>query len=152
MNDDRTLVAVFDSDRARFFEYREAHGKLVPTLDDLNSQLGHHRRDIEADRPGRGISNASGQRHALETPHDSRKLEKHSFIVRIAQELNAVLEQHQFGRLVIVAPARSVGEFRSVASANLKKTVWREVEKEYANLSDSELARHLVPMLQAPPK
>jgi hypothetical protein len=34
----------------------------------------------------------------------------------------------------------------------VKKTVWREVAKEFANLSDSELHDYLVPILQNPPK
>ncbi|HEY2035142.1 MAG TPA: host attachment protein [Rhizomicrobium sp.] len=153
MNNDRTLVAVFDSGHARFFEYKQPHGELVPIFDEIKSRLDHDRRDIETDRPGRGFeSGEGGQHHAYESQHDPRKLEKHDLVVRIAQELDSAFEQHQFARLAIVAPVRSVGEFRSVASEKLKKTVWREVEKEFANLTDSELEKHLVPILQSPPK
>jgi protein required for attachment to host cells len=151
MNNDRTLVAVFDAAHVRFFEYKAAHGKLVSILDDVKSGLDHDRRDIEADRPGRGFASAGGgTRHALESEHDPRKLEKHDFVRAIAQSIESALESHAFGRLVIVAPQRAVGEFRAVASDRVKKVLWREVPKELANLSDSELEKHVLPVLQAP--
>lgn len=152
MNEDRTLVAVFDSDHARFFEYQAAHGKLLAALEDVKSDLDHDRRDIDTDKPGRGFSSANGAHHAYESPSDVRKLEKHDFVRAVAQGIDDALERHEFGKLAVVAPARSVGEFRAVASDRVKKKIWREVPKELANLSDSELERHLVPILQAPPK
>lgn len=145
---DRTLVAVFDSAHARFFEYDQRHGRLEVVLDDVSSGLHHDKRDIEADKPGRGFS--GGQRHAYESQHDSRKLEKHGFVRAIAQALEQVLEQHQYRRLAIVAPHRSVGEFRSVASDKVLRSVWREVPKELVILSDAELRQQLLPQLQQP--
>ncbi|MEI9994536.1 MAG: host attachment protein [Rhizomicrobium sp.] len=145
---DRTLVAVFDSAHVRFFEYKEAHGHLEVVLGEVASGLHHARRDIEADRPGSSI--AHGQHHAFESEHDPRKLEKHDFVRAIAGAIESALGQHAYGRLVIVAPSRSVGEFRSVASPSVLKTVWREVAKEYANLTDPQIREHLIPLLQQP--
>lgn len=148
---DRTLVAVFDSAHVGFFEYKEAHGHLERVMGEVSSGLHHDGRAIEADRPGRG-SSGGGQHHAFESEHDPRKMEKHNFVRSIAQAIDKVLESHEFGRLVIVAPHRSVGEFRSVASDKVLKTVWREVPKEMANLSDPQLQEQLVPHLQQPEK
>jgi protein required for attachment to host cells len=147
MNDDRTLVAIFDSAHVRFFEYK-ANGKLVSILQDVSSGLHHDKKDIEADRPGRTIS-AGGQHHALEPHHDPRKMEKHDFVRSIAQAIDEALERHAFGRLVVAAPARSIGEFRSVASAKVLKSVWHEVPKELANLSEADLEAHLMPVLHS---
>lgn len=151
MNTDRTLVAVFDSEHARFFEYKEPQGKLVPALEDVRSHLDHDKRDIDTDKPGRGFSSGNGSHHSYESPSDVRKLEKHDFVRAIADGISDAFNRHEFGRLAIVAPARSVGEFRSVASDPVKKIIWREVPKEFANLSDAELEKHLVPILQTPP-
>jgi protein required for attachment to host cells len=148
---DKTLVAVFDSAHVRFFEYKEPHGRLDSVLDDVSSGLHHDRRDIEADRPGRG-SSGGGQHHAYESEHDPRKLEKHDFVRAIADAIEVALDQHAFGRLAIVAPSRSVGEFRSVASDKVLNTVWREVPKEMANLTTPQLEQQLVPQLQQPAK
>ena len=148
---DRTLVAVFDSAHVRFFEYKEPHGRLETVLGHVSSGLHHDRRDIETDRPGRG-SGGNGQHHAYESEHDPRKLEKHDFVKAIAEAIEQALDQHQYGRLAIVAPHRSVGEFRSVASDKVLKTVWREVPKEMANLPTPQLEAQLVPQLQQPAK
>lgn len=149
MNSDRILVAVFDSAHVRFFEYKQAHGRLDTVLDDVSSGLHHDRRDIDTDRPGRGFS-SNGQHHAYESPSDPRKLEKHDFIAAIAGAIEAALDRHRFASLVVVAPARSIGEFRSLASDKVKNVVWREVAKELAGLPTPELQNHLVPILEAP--
>ncbi|HVV63975.1 MAG TPA: host attachment protein [Rhizomicrobium sp.] len=148
MNADRTLVAVFDAAHVRFFEYKAQLGRLEQVLEEVSSGLHHDRRDIESDKPGRGFS--GGQRHAYESEHDPRKLEKHDFARAVAQAIEAALDAHKFNALVVVAPERGVGEFRSVASDKVKETIWREVKKEFANLTDPELERRLVPILQSP--
>jgi protein required for attachment to host cells len=149
MNADHVLVAVFDAAHVRFFEYKRARGRLDPVLGDVSSGLHHDRREIETDRPGRGFS-SGGQHHAYEPEHDPRKLEKHDFVKAIAGAVEAALDRHKFNKLVIVAPVRSVGEFRGVAGDRVKAALWREVPKELAGLSDSDLENHLVPILQAP--
>jgi protein required for attachment to host cells len=149
MSVDHTLVAVFDSAHARFFEYKPAHGRLDVVLEDISSGLSHDHRDIDTDRPGRGFG-GDGQHHAYESSSDPRKVEKHDFVQAIARAIDAAYDQHKFNALVVVAPERSLGEFRSVASNQVKKTVWREVPKEFANFSDGDLQRHLIPILQNP--
>ncbi|HWD29773.1 MAG TPA: host attachment protein [Rhizomicrobium sp.] len=147
MTSDRILVAVFDSAHVRFFEYKEPHAKLEAVLGEVSSKLHHDHRDIDSDRPGRGFG-GGGQHHAYESPSDPRKLEKHDFVRAIAQAIEAALDAHAFGRLAIVAPARSVGEFRSVASPKVRKVLWREVPKELSNLTDAQLREHLIPELR----
>ena len=147
MKDDRILVAVFDSAHARFFEFKEAHAKLEVVLGEVSSQLHHDHRDIDSDKPGRGFS-SGGQHHSYESPSDPRKLEKHNFVRAIADAIEAALDAHKFGRLAIVAPSRSVGEFRSVASPKVLKVLWREVPKELSNLTDAQLHERLVPELR----
>ncbi|MBV9991602.1 MAG: host attachment protein [Alphaproteobacteria bacterium] len=150
MNADHTLVAVFDSAHARFFEYKAAHGRLETVLEDVASGLHHDRREIDTDRGGRGGDARGGQGHVYESHSDVRKLEKHDFVRAIADAVEAALDRHKFNALVVVAPPRSIGEFRSVASGKVKDTVWREVPKELANLTTAELERQLVPVLRAP--
>jgi protein required for attachment to host cells len=146
----RTLVAVFDAAHVRFYEYKQPHGRLEPVLGEVSSGLHHHRQDIESDKPGRTFASTGGGRHAYESKHDPKKLEKHDFVRAIAQAIDQALERHAYDRLVVVAPERSVGEFRTLASEKVKRTVWREVQKDFANLTEPELAKHLVPLLQAP--
>jgi hypothetical protein len=70
-----TLVAVFDASHVRFFEYKQAHGRLDTIMPDVASGLHHDRRDIETDRPGRG-SSGNGQHHAYESEARSAQARK----------------------------------------------------------------------------
>ena len=149
MSANHTLVAVFDSAHARFFEYKPAHGRLDVVLEDVASGLHHDRRDIDTDKPGRGFG-GNGQHHAYESSSDPRKVEKHDFVQAIARAIDAAYDQHKFNALILVAPERSLGEFRSVASNKVKKAVWREVPKELANFNNSDLRHRLIPILQKP--
>lgn len=122
MNADRILVAVFDAAHVRFFAYKRGRGRLEPVLGDVSAGLHHDRRDGE----------------------------KHDFVRAVATAIEAALDRHKFNKLVIVAPGRSVGEFRELAGGKVKAALWREVAKDLAGLSDTELENHLVPILQVP--
>lgn len=74
MSADHTLVAVFDSAHARFFEYKPAHGRLDVVLEDVASGLHHHSRDIGTDKPGRGLG-SDGQHHSYESSSDPQDRE-----------------------------------------------------------------------------
>ena len=141
-----TFVAVFDSEHVRFFE-RAPNGKLSPVQVEIASHLHHDRRDIDTDRPGRGGAANAGQRHAYESHEDVRKLEKHDFVKEVVRVLNDLHQRHEFEQLIVVAPERTIGEFRSLASEQLKRAVTHEVPKELATLSDSALEEHLTDAL-----
>ena len=128
MSPDHILVAVFDAARVRFFEYKRARGRLEPVLADVSSNL--HR--------------------ARESEQDPRELEKHDFVAAVADAIGAALDRYKFNKLVIVAPGRSVGEFRELAGRKVKAVLWREVPKDLAGLSHTDLENHLVPILQVP--
>jgi protein required for attachment to host cells len=122
MNADRTLVAVFDAAHVRFFAYKRARGRLEPVLGDMSAGLHHDGRDIE----------------------------KHDFVKAVATAIEAALDRDKFNKLVVVAPSRSIGEFRELAGGKVKAALWREVAKDLARLGDAELENHLVPILQVP--
>lgn len=147
MNSAETLVVVFDGAGARYFR-RNAAGKL--TLEnEIESGLHSFSRGLTADKQGRSFaSTGSGTRHAYEPKHDPHKQEKHDFVHQIAATLDAAYEQHKFGNLTIVAPARSLGEFRSLASDKLKALTWREVPKEFSQYSQTELEERLHPYFE----
>jgi protein required for attachment to host cells len=75
-------------------------------------------------------------------------MEKHNFVHRIVKEFDDSYDRHEFKHLVVVAPERSLGEFRSIASDKLLRTVWREVPKELTQFSAPELEIRLKPFLQ----
>src|SRR5438874_10293859 len=123
------LVVVFDSATALFFE-RGTDSHLHP-LNEWQSGLSHHVRDLVTDKPGRSFGSTDGGfRHAYESPDDLHKLEKHRFVQKLVETLDDAYDQGVFKRLVIVGPERSLGEFRRLASAKLRALVMHEVPKD----------------------
>jgi protein required for attachment to host cells len=70
-------------------------------------------------------------------------MEKHNFVHRLVKQLDDSYEQGRFKHLVIVAPQRGIGEFRTLASDKLRRAVWREVPKDLFNLTVDELESRL---------
>ena len=96
-------------------------------------------------RNGRRFS-ATG-RHAIEPKHDPHKLEKHNFVLRVVKLLDTAYDQGAFGQLIVVAPERSLGEFRDLASDRLMRLVVSQIPKELTQYSDHELIKRLKPHL-----
>ena len=143
-----TLIVVFDGAKARFFKPQD-NGKLRPSAE-MQSGLHRFTREAVSDKPGRGFASAGGGvRHGYEPKHDQHKMEKHDFVHRLVATLDDAYDQQAFRHLIVVAPERSIGEFRELASAKLRNIVVGELAKELTQLSDPELEERLRPVLAA---
>jgi protein required for attachment to host cells len=139
-----TLVVVFDGARARLIS-REPNGRLA-LLQELESELHKRNQDAVSDKEGRAFASArTGTRHAYEPKHDKHKQEKHDFVHRLVKLLDDSYDRGELKQLALVAPERSLGEFRALASAKLLRLVWREVPKELTQYSMHELKSRLAP-------
>jgi protein required for attachment to host cells len=146
-----TWIVVADGARGRFLTPSEDSKKLVSAgLADLVAPQSRARpRDLKSDKPGRSYSSArSGMRHALEPPHDYHKLEKHRFMVVLAEALDGACEKRQFDDIVLVAPRRSLGELRSLLSKRVLNRVRLEIAKDLTNKTAAELWRRLAPTMR----
>jgi protein required for attachment to host cells len=137
------LVVVFDGEKARFFK-GDAKMGLRPSAE-MHSELHRFSRDVGTDRGGRRFS--AGQRQAIEPRHDLHKEEKHDFVQKLVKTIDTAFDQGAFKNLIVVAPERSLGEFRKLASDRLRKLVVSEVPKELTQYSDHELLERLKPHL-----
>lgn len=149
----RTLIVVADSARARFLEPSEDARKLVPAsqLDLVSPTSRRPTRDLVADKPGRGFRSAgSRMRHAYEQAHDLHKLEKHRFVESLARTLDEICGRGDFDRLVLVAPARSLGELRGLLSPRVRRMISHEVPKDLTASTPTSLKRALAAILPTP--
>jgi len=133
------LIVVFDGRMARFFK-GDASARLKP-VSEMHSELHRFAHETGSDKGGRRFS-FSG-RHAIEPKHDLHKEEKHDFVLKLAKTLDTAYDQGAFKRLIVVAPERSLGEFRSLASSRLMKLVVRQVPHELTQYSDHEIMERL---------
>ena len=144
---EEVLVLVFDGGGARYLK-RWPNGRLE-LLSEFDSGLPRKTSEMVADRQGRSFASAGGGiRSPYEQKHDPHKMEKHNFVHRLIEELDDAYDRHAFKHLVVVAPERSLGEFRSQAPDKLRRAVWREVPKEFTQLSAHDLEARLKPHLE----
>jgi protein required for attachment to host cells len=146
----RTWIVVADGARARFFEPSVDGRKLVQArpVDMVMPESRGYDRNLKSDRPGRVFSSArGGVRHALEPPHDYHKLEKHRFLASVAAVLDAACAQREFDGLILVAPRCSLGEFRTLLSERVQRSVLREIAKELTSKTPAALWDRLAPLI-----
>ena len=106
-------------------------------------------RELKSDRPGRSFASGHGGiRHAIEPHHDYHKLEKHKFIVHLAETLDKAHTAGRFDSLVVVAPSRSLGELRSSLSEQVRTSIEYELTKDLTKHSAESLWAHLALIAQ----
>jgi protein required for attachment to host cells len=117
------------------------------------SHLQAHARDMHSDHPGRYQRGGSYQQQdTFDTAHDPHKLEKHDFVRKVVERLQSAHDAHEFARLAIVAPQRTVGEIRMLAGEKLSRTFWREIGKDLVKLNRDQLWTHIAPELVEHPQ
>ncbi len=150
-----TWIVVADGARGRFFKASGDMKKLVSigNADMVSPDSRKRARQLKSDKPGRSYSSSrSGARHALEPPHDHKKLEKHRFMAELAGTLKSAYTRGKFDDLVLVLPRRSLGELRSLLPKQVQKRVRREIAKDFTNETAAGLLRHLAPHLRSVPR
>lgn len=147
-----TWIVVMDSTAADFYLLRDDDGRsLAPAAERMESELHRHASDLKSDAPGRRFPGAGATaRHGMEPQHDYHKLEKHAFVHAVSGFLDRAFNERKFERLVLVAPARSLGELRGELSAKVREAVWQEVPKDLMKLGAQDLWARLAPALEEP--
>lgn len=137
-----TLVLVFDGARARFLK-RDGKGRLT-LVNEIESGLARKTSEIVSDRQGRTFGSAAGGvRSTYEPKHDPHKMEKHNFVHGLVKALDDSYDRNEFKQLIVVAPERSLGEFRALAADKLLRSIVSEVPKELIQVPIHELQDRL---------
>ena len=134
-----TWVVVADGEKALFL--RNDGGAVDPRLSVMRVESQENPRQGEqvSDRPGRRADVGVGQRSAMEEA-DWHQLAKDRFAADLSDILGRMVRRGRIGRLVLVAPPRSLGELREQMDDAVLKTVVAEIPKT--------LTRHTLPELQ----
>ena len=118
----RTYVVVADSSRARCFVSEGKHA-LVSFPDLLHPEGRMHVRDLVSDQQGSTRSDGSPARHG-HVPHtDVHDVEAERCAARIAGFLDKERSAGQLEELVLVMPARLLGQVRGALSKNTASKV-----------------------------
>ena len=134
-----TWVLVADGEKALFL--RNDGGAASPrlTVERVEQQDNPRQGEQVSDRPGRRADTGAGQRSAMEEA-DWHQLAKDRFAADLSEILDRMVRRGRIGRLVIVAPPRSLGELREQLDPSVLKIVVAEIPKT--------LTGHPLPALQ----
>ncbi|MBI3513192.1 MAG: host attachment protein [Proteobacteria bacterium] len=133
---------VADGARARFLETRDSqHFEVVDQMASTEARL--RSRELGSDHPGRSQESAASARHAVAPRHDPHALAIHRFIQDVAEHLRRADHDHRFERLVLVAPARRLGQLRDCLASETQKKVSREIGRDLIKLPHAELLARL---------
>lgn len=94
------------------------------------------------DRPGRVADSASGRRSAVEQT-DWHDLAEREFAAGVSDTMQRHHQDGDFTKLVVVAPARTLAEFRQRFSKELHATVLAELDKDLTKHPVHEIERLL---------
>jgi protein required for attachment to host cells len=139
----RTWVVIADAARARVFETM-GKGTGLTAVEDmaLEAELAPS-RELGTDRPGRSFESVGSTRHAMESSSDPHREQKRQFARRIADAVEARQAARSFDRLVLVAPAVTMGDLRAVLPPKVKALVAGELVADLTNTPTSDLPAHL---------
>ncbi len=141
----RTWVLIADAARARVFETKGKGAGLMVVEDmSFDAQLAPS-HEIGSDRPGRSFESVGSTRHAMESPADPHREQKRQFARRIADAVEQRQAAKSFDRLVLVAPAVTMGDLRAMLPDKVRAVVAAELVADLTNTPMSELPAHLAP-------
>jgi protein required for attachment to host cells len=139
----RTWIVIADGARARIV-CNEGPGKglrPIPTAE-MSADLPRT-RDLGSDRPGRVHDSQGHSRHGIEPRVDWHRFEKQHFARKVATMLDAKAASSAFDRLILVAPAKTLGDLRATLGKTAQGMVAGEMVKDLTACPDHELADHL---------
>lgn len=82
-------------------------------------------------------------RHMIEPHLDFKAETRRRFILRLAEKLNSGCEKEKYEQLIIIAPAKVIGELRLMLSDEARKTIIAEVNKDLARAPLEALSLYL---------
>lgn len=143
MKPQKTWILIANGARARLVS-AERHRKKLQIIEQLDLQGGRSpNREILRDKPTRVFESNGATRHSVERKSDPHRDLKRRFADEIADTLDKSLDQKQFDRLVVVAPAVTLGDLRVALSPAVKEAVIAEVVLDLTKVPNSEVLRHI---------
>jgi protein required for attachment to host cells len=102
--------------------------KLVDVL--IHEEGAAHPRDLLSDAPGRAFDRMGSARHAMEPNTSLREEQRRRFVKEMVMKLEAAHQKGKFDHLVLLAAPAVLGVIRKTLSADLARSVIKEIPKD----------------------
>lgn len=134
------LVLIGDGQKALFLRNKGTTQRLSFEVEQILEQDNPATREQGTDRPGRSISSVGATRSAVEET-DWHHIAKERFAGKIAEALYRHAHRNRFDKLVVVAPAKILGNLRRAFHAEVSDRVVGEISKELTSHPISQIER-----------
>jgi protein required for attachment to host cells len=124
-----TLVLIGDGQKALFLRNKGNPQQLNLQIEHVLEQENPATREQGTDRPGRSIQSVGAARSAMEQA-DWHHLAEERFAGAIADALYRLAHSNRFDKLVVVAPAKVLGNLRQAFHAEVTERIIGEIPKE----------------------
>ncbi len=138
-----SLVLVADGRKALFLrnEGDEKFPNLVTARVIKHDNPATHLQG--SDRPGRVYESSSHRRSSIE-PTDWHVIEEHRFAKEVAALVEKYINAEEARALVVVAPARTLGDLRAEFATTVRNRIVAEITKDLTKHPLSEIENHLL--------
>ncbi len=137
-----TWIVVANASRGRLYE-NAGIGKGLTLLSEFEHPESRMKNgDLVSDRPGymQSVGNGHGSRQPATEP---KQHEAEQFAHEIARVLESGRNQNKYERLILVASPSFLGLLKSKLPDQVRGTVSDTIEKDYTQVTEKELAKHL---------
>lgn len=136
-------IVVCNAARARVFE-TSAPGARMKEVEDWIDPAGRMRgRDLDSDRPGRGMDRARGGRHAMDPPTEVHDKAEASFARTVADRLAEAHQAGRFNRLCLIAAPHMLGTLRGALDSACAECCTFDWARDLSGHSPQDIASHL---------
>jgi len=136
-------VVVADRARARILAQEDSVSRRLREMKDLAWPEAHLKpSEALSDRPGR-FSSVGGQRELLEPHTDYRHKTAEDFAALVVDHLDDARSTQGLLRLMLVSPPLFLGELRKKLTPPLRKTIEREIDRDWTQLSLSDIEQRV---------
>lgn len=148
----KTWIVVADGARARIFE-QAAWRRPLELVEERNDDLARQKTsETVSDGAGRSFDSGGKGRHAMAAPTDPQRHEKAKFAAELAGVINAAAQAGRYDRLVLIAPARTLGDLRGGLDKAAANKVGEELAKDLTTIAAHDLPHHLGDILEVGPE
>jgi len=136
-------IIVADSCKARFFFAPHLGGTLNELGNLLHLEGRLHDRDTNSDRPG-NISGGHGEGDHTFAPSTERKQHEIAlFAKQIAERIENGRADHEFDKLILVAPPAVLGVLRDALNDRLRDLIYESLAKNLIMAEATEIHAHI---------
>lgn len=139
----RTWILIADGGRARVLQSMGGGQHLEEVVGLVQAIDLPASRDIADDKQGRSYDSVGAHRHAIERRTDPHRELKRHFAEHLAEMIDAKAAEGALDRLVVVAPAVTMGDLRPAFSKRVLALVTAEIVSDLTKVPDDEIMQHL---------